>query len=669
MTVHSFIQSPLDSWETFVTALRLTQADIDLHGLRLLSPSAVALALGWESEGHESGVQIPYFDMDSQPLGISRIRLLNHVGRGKYQQPRETGCLIYLNKFVQWRAALRTEYKIILVEGEKKALVLQKFLGTSEYLVIALGGVNSYWVDGSLHPTLKTLCQNRLVYILFDFDGGDMPWKAPVSRAMGDLMSLLHGKAGSTCLSLNLYDVVSDKTRKVGIDDYLLAGPWPETPEARVKLPVWQRLIATADIPPTECSPLALNAEIAFMRDSASFYHLETRATYSHEQAKLLYMPRKITKIDEQGRVKVVPMFDVWLHHPKRLELRGFTFDGADPSQITDSGHANLWRGWRYVPRAGDVAPWLRHIKSRFDATDAEIAWFHDRTAYLIQHIGERIPSYYLLQSTHHGTGKSSLFEVIGGLMHPENVVRASMHDLRSSHFTRDQGAILLIINEASEDLTKSNKEYIKNRADSKTLYMNPKGVRGYDVPNVATLCFTSNKDIPGLLDADDRRAAVFRFKNSDAKSDVGTLFTWLRGGGYDNLLHWYLTRDLSQFDPFGRPPLSGAKRDIIEASRDALDEFFISLSEDDAAGELFSSAQFSQMLELRGARYGQGAIALRAENFFTRLKDPQGDRGRFYINKRQYTLFCRKNSPWETADRLDVFRHMEGGNIKKDKF
>ena len=103
------------------------------------------------------------------------------------------------------------------------------------------------------------------------------------------------------------------------------------------------------------------------------------------------------------------------------------------------------------------------------------------------------------------------------------------------------------------------------------TVMVNQKGIQTYTIPNHVNLLLFSNHSDALRLDPDDRRYGVIHCPVSRRpKSYYRELFDWTNENG-PALLHYFLERDVSEFDSKAPPLMTESKGEMIEASRDPL--------------------------------------------------------------------------------------------------
>ena len=108
--------------------------------------------------------------------------------------------------------------------------------------------------------------------------------------------------------------------------------------------------------------------------------------------------------------------------------------------------------------------------------------------------------------------------------------------------------------------------------AQATRLAVNEKNLQQYFVPNMQNWVVTSNHDNALTLEDDDRRFWIHRAAVEEVPSDefFSELHGWYDTGGIEKVAGWLLQRDLSAFNPMARPPLTAAKKAMLELSQPA---------------------------------------------------------------------------------------------------
>lgn len=198
-------------------------------------------------------------------------------------------------------------------------------------------------------------------------------------------------------------------------------------------------------------------------------------------------------------------------------------------------------------------------------ATDAILDW----CAHLVQMPDEKLNFGILLQGMQ-GTGKSMLVPMLEQVLGPSNITdTVKTSDIMSDFNEWMQNKLLLGVNEI-RDQEEKFKLYnqMKDLITNKYIRINPKGLPAYIVPNRANfMCFTQYEDaVP--MDDDDRR---FIIHMSAALPRSAEYYADIMDNKIPNLSgavrSYLMERDLTDFNPKGRAPMTESKREYLQCS------------------------------------------------------------------------------------------------------
>jgi putative DNA primase/helicase len=189
--------------------------------------------------------------------------------------------------------------------------------------------------------------------------------------------------------------------------------------------------------------------------------------------------------------------------------------------------------------------------------------------AHMIKKPCEKTGTCVILSSATQGTGKDTLMGWMMKLM-GNHVAHYSSGDIFwDKHDTMQEGAVMMYLEEAgAENRTRENA--LKARITCDTININPKGIRGYTVPNIARYFMTTNEINPVKLDETDRRFLI----TSCSTRRVGQHEYWLNlhtqlatNPSWLTTIGQYLeTYDISNWNP-RRMPSTQYKQALQEAS------------------------------------------------------------------------------------------------------
>lgn len=275
-----------------------------------------------------------------------------------------------------------------------------------------------------------------------------------------------------------------------------------------------------------------------------------------------------------------------WSDHPERQIVRMANV-GFDPACTDKSIECNLWSGWPTTPIAGKcehLLDLLRYMCSTDSNPERLYWWVLCWLAYPIQHPGAKMQTTLVVHGPQ-GTGKNLLFETIMWMYGPYGRVI-------------DQGAIEDKFNDwasrrlfllADEVVARSDLYHIKNKLKSiitgEWIRINPKNMAAYDERNHVNMVFLSNEAMPTIVEQDDRRHAVIWTPDKLSADFYTALKAEIDAGGGAALLHHLLHLDLGDFNPASKPPMTDAKRTLIDQSLDSPSRFVLSYEAGDVTG------------------------------------------------------------------------------------
>lgn len=265
-----------------------------------------------------------------------------------------------------------------------------------------------------------------------------------------------------------------------------------------------------------------------------------------------------------------------WMESPakKLVRLREVGFDPAGTdSEIT----CNLWGGWPTVARSGScevLLELLRYLCSHEDNPDTLYEWVLRWLAYPIQHPGAKMKTALVLHGPQ-GAGKNLFFESVMaiygeyGRVVDQNAIEDKFNDWASKK-------LFLVADEvvARQELYHT-KNKLKAFITGDWIRINPKNVSAWEERNHVNLVFLSNETQPLVLERDDRRYTVIWTPAELLPGFYQDVKDEIRAGGIEALHHHLLNLDLGDFEAWTRPPMTQAKRELIDLSMDSTERFW----------------------------------------------------------------------------------------------
>ncbi|MCX7083921.1 MAG: DUF5906 domain-containing protein [Methylococcales bacterium] len=252
---------------------------------------------------------------------------------------------------------------------------------------------------------------------------------------------------------------------------------------------------------------------------------------------------------------------------------------GFDPGEKDLKITCNLWSGWPTVPKKGDCSQLLKLIRYMCNCEEKEAAdtlfdWLIKWMAYPIQHPGAKMKSSVVIHGPQ-GTGKNLVFECYMEIY--GNYGRIIGQDAIEDRFNDWASKKLFLI--ADEVVARSDLYHVKNKLKSfitgDYIRINPKNLMAYEERNHVNLVFLSNERMPVVLEEDDRRHAVI-WTPEKATEDFYKSVAEEKANGSVAAFHQFLLDvDLGDFSEHSKPPMTLAKKELIDLSKDTINRFF----------------------------------------------------------------------------------------------
>lgn len=266
----------------------------------------------------------------------------------------------------------------------------------------------------------------------------------------------------------------------------------------------------------------------------------DIRNAYLHKQVEV--------GTDSKGNVKHAPVGHWWLSHGLRRTYDSLVFA---PGRDTP-GSYNLWKGFGCdaLPGKGHEL-FLDHVLHNLcEGNESWFAYLINWCARMIQNPASQGETAVVFRGKQ-GTGKSFFARTIGSLLGPHFLTVADSRHLVGNFNGHLRDTLLLFADEAFFAGDKRHEGVIKTMITEPTLVMERKGVDAEVSPNYVHLIMASNEDwvVPAALD--DRRFFVLEVSDRRKRDNAyfATIQEALDNGGRENLLHYLLGVDLSNFN------------------------------------------------------------------------------------------------------------------------
>ena len=241
--------------------------------------------------------------------------------------------------------------------------------------------------------------------------------------------------------------------------------------------------------------------------------------------------------------------------------------------------YVNLWRPIAFEPQKGKVSWFVDHIKYLFPVPE-EHNYVLDFLAHTIQKPREKI-RHALVLIGGQGVGKSILINLFYAIFGKTGVVSPGNQTLNEKFTGWAVGRQIAFIDEIEQSDKKDFINKIKPAISEDILEVREMFKEPYTINNYMNFIATTNDIQPVLLAQDDRRFMILR---SDAQSkqtggmgkkEVDNYYQGFADKCYSQtpeLLHFFKSRDLKDFYPNARPPMTAAKQEIIDLSKSEIE-------------------------------------------------------------------------------------------------
>jgi putative DNA primase/helicase len=275
-----------------------------------------------------------------------------------------------------------------------------------------------------------------------------------------------------------------------------------------------------------------------------------------------------------------------WSDHPDRAIVR-VSEVGFDPACTDKNIHCNLWAGWPTTPVKGECSTLLDllyHMCKNETDTDGLYKWVLRWLAYPIQHPGAKMKTTLVIHGPQ-GTGKNMFFESIMEIYgrYGRVIDQSAIEDKFNDWASRK----LFLI--ADEVVARSDLYHIKNKLKAfitgEWIRINPKNMAAYEERNHVNMVFLSNEAMPVVLEEDDRRHAVIWTPEKLDQAFYAQVKAEIADGGVAALHDYLLHLDLGDFTDGTLPPMTDAKRELIDLGLDSPCRFVHAFTKGDVDG------------------------------------------------------------------------------------
>ena len=261
-----------------------------------------------------------------------------------------------------------------------------------------------------------------------------------------------------------------------------------------------------------------------------------------------------------------------WTEHPHRrtVDIDDIVFEPAGCGH----GQINLWSGFDSTPNDSPHDLITAHLAWCCNFSEPLMHWLTCWLAYPLQHPGAKLRTAVVLVGDQ-GTGKNLLIEPMRHIYGRYSSVFGNM-ELESAYWSWASQKLFGIGNEISADARarRSLSPRLKAVITDPTLMIEEKYKPSRNEANHINFVFTSNALLPVTIEATDRRWCVIETPAKLEQGYYDALADQIHAGGWRGWWSYLLAYPLDDFNPSGGPPVTAARQNIKDLSRESYDAF-----------------------------------------------------------------------------------------------
>ncbi len=319
-----------------------------------------------------------------------------------------------------------------------------------------------------------------------------------------------------------------------------------------------------------------MNARCCFVADhggTATYATIGPNRTIqprSKEEMAAIFASYAVELPDGKGGARFVPVFLWWSMNRGRNAYDRSLYDPEGMLTLPGERVLNTWRGLALEPAQGSWRRMRRHLYLVICNGDRWTFKYLLRwLAHVVQRPGTSPGVMIVLRSDREGTGKSSVARwmraMLGPHAHEANGHREIVGDFNEAVVEKS----FVVLEEAVFPGDHKAADALKAMITAETLRINPKGKRGYVIPNSLHLMMTTNNRRAVFAGADARRFLVLDVQRKMDRAYFDALHAEAGAGGVEAMLDALLKIDLGRFNPREVPTTQA----LIEQQRQSADD------------------------------------------------------------------------------------------------
>jgi hypothetical protein len=411
----------------------------------------------------------------------------------------------------------------------------------------------------------------------------------------------------------------------------------------------------------------ALEEKLIYVANSESYFDMTRHNLIGMSALEHLFTPT----MPISGKAPLNPVLVLKCSKTKTVvDALGFHPGEGVIFKFGDDVFANRYRN-RLPKPIEPMKDELDRIEWIFNLIDDDMyrTWLKQFYGHVIQHPGVKINAAPLIWSSTTGNGKNTIVKNIPALLVGSEYSVDVDCDLLSSAFTDYlQGAWHVYLGEfragSKADRTAITMKLKKWITDS-TVPVQPKGKAAYTMPNHFFVTASSNEEDAAAIDNNDRRWAVHEFKAPQmSMRDAKWIYDdFLKGDRAAAVLrHYFLSVDLTGFDPAAKAPETDARQAMIDSSTPGDIQHLVGMwerREGVFAKDVIMTHELFEAVQRQP--WGKWLTLQRLGILLTRA--PFNGEAHRYRNgdARFRAVVLRNNDKWRTASGKQIFDYLDG--------
>lgn len=271
-----------------------------------------------------------------------------------------------------------------------------------------------------------------------------------------------------------------------------------------------------------------------------------------------------------------------WGDHPERSVINEDQVLFDPRRAVNDPSVCNLWGGWplQAVPGSATdqdtVHRWLQVLNYVTGENEKIFDWLLKWIAYPLQHPGTKMRTSVIMHGPE-GSGKNTVWDAVRRI-YGRYGMQITQTQLEQQWCDWLSARMFIVGNEVLHRQEQiQQKGRLKTIVSDSTIRIERKFMNGRTEMNFANLVFLSNELQPLNIDPEDRRFLVNW--TPPAHPDGAKFYLGLGEDGMPEsavqaLYHYFKQLDLEDFGPHTKPPMTQAKKDLIDASLESHQRF-----------------------------------------------------------------------------------------------